>query len=100
MGSCCSKGEPLVSNAAPVASSTSSVNQTNAAGKGKAATTKEDQIALAFKAKRANVFTESVDVNSRRAFSAKNIHKTPRQEQIISEWFILFYFNCEKLVAI
>jgi hypothetical protein len=55
----------------------------------KASGGKEDQIALAFKAKRANVFTQSVDIDTRRAFSAKNIPKTPKQETLISTKFIL-----------
>lgn len=45
---------------------------------------KEDQIALAFKAKRANVFSESVETDTRRAFAAKNIPKSPKQELLIS----------------
>ncbi len=47
---------------------------------------KEAQIALAFKAKRANVFTESVDTNTRRAFKAKVIPKSAAQEMSIREF--------------
>jgi hypothetical protein len=46
--------------------------------------TKEDQIKLALKTKRGNVFTESYNPDERRAFSAKVIPKSPVQETIIS----------------
>lgn len=44
---------------------------------------KEDKIELAFKAKRANIFTEGVDF-SREAFSQKNVNKTDKQKHLIS----------------
>ena len=44
---------------------------------------KEDKIELAFKAKRANIFTEGVDF-SREAFSQKNVQKTDKQKHLIS----------------
>ena len=50
---------------------------------------KEDQIALAFKAKRANVFTQSVDPAARREFKAKNFPKTPQQLNLIRKYTIL-----------
>jgi len=43
---------------------------------------KEDKIELAFKAKRANIFTEGVDF-SREAFSQKKVHKTDKQKHLI-----------------
>lgn len=72
----------LVNN--PSASNNNTKGSSTSAGGGPAAPgSKESQIALAFKAKRANVFTASVDVDVRRAFSAKNIPKTPKQEMLI-----------------
>lgn len=43
----------------------------------------EDKVELAFKAKRANVFTEGVDFESREAYVEKNIPKTTKQEKLI-----------------
>lgn len=43
---------------------------------------KEDKIELAFKAKRANVFTEGIDFE-RRAFSIKRVPKNAKQTQQI-----------------
>jgi hypothetical protein len=43
---------------------------------------KEDKIELAFKAKRANVFTEGVDFG-RKAFSLKTVPKNAKQTQTI-----------------
>lgn len=51
---------------------------------------KEQQVQLAFKAKRGNVFTASVDDDTRRVFSAQNIPKTQKQEKIISKnWNVM-----------
>ena len=107
MGCCASSQEskPLnsassssssTSSASPAAKSAASGSLTGT-GSSSTKTTKEDQIALALRSKRGNVFTESVDADSRRAFSAKNIPKTPAQEQIISKTKIKFtnnYFYC------
>jgi hypothetical protein len=103
MGCCSSQPDTsssrnLVQN--PTASngpSTTSTTASKAAGTsasspgGAAASAKETQIALAFKAKRANVFTASVDTDTRRAFSAKNIPKTPKQELAIRKCQHLVY---------
>jgi hypothetical protein len=48
---------------------------------------KEDQIKLALKTKRANIFTESVNVDERRAFHAKVVPKTPAQENVIRTYY-------------
>lgn len=47
---------------------------------------KEDKIELAFKAKRANVFTEGVDLG-RNAFSIKRLPKNAKQTQLICKSF-------------
>jgi hypothetical protein len=89
MGCCSSQPDSptnrnLVSNpAAAAASKPAAAASTAAAGNNSTANAKESQIALAFKAKRANVFTASVDTDTRRAFHAKNIPKTPKQELAI-----------------
>ena len=49
-------------------------------------TKKEDKIELAFKIKRNNVFTESVDLE-RLGYVAKNIPKTPKQKKIICKYY-------------
>ncbi len=82
-GTSSSSSSSSSSPAATTAAATSSKSSTDAAVRS-VSKTREDQIALALKSKRANVFTESVDADSRRAFAAKNIPKTPAQEQIIS----------------
>lgn len=46
-------------------------------------TKKEDKIELAFKVKRANIFTEGVDFG-RDAFCVKKIPKTEKQSKLIS----------------
>jgi hypothetical protein len=45
---------------------------------------KEEHIKIAFKAKRGNVFTQSISPEVRRTFVAKCFPKTPEQERIIS----------------
>jgi hypothetical protein len=45
---------------------------------------REEQIKLAFKAKRGNVFTQSIAPEVRRTFVAKSFPKTAEQDQIIS----------------
>lgn len=47
---------------------------------------KEDKIELAFKAKRANIFTEGVDLG-RNAFSVKHIPKNAKQTQLICKLY-------------
>lgn len=91
MGCCQSTDAAGTISNAPT--STANPAAQGASGKPAGTTAKEDQIALAFKAKRANVFSESVDVDTRRAFSARNIPKTPKQEQIIREFKSIFVFN-------
>lgn len=49
---------------------------------------KEDKIELAFKAKRANIFTEGVDLG-RNAFSIKHIPKNAKQTQLICKLSIV-----------
>lgn len=44
---------------------------------------KEEHINLAFKAKRGNVFTPSIEPEIRRTFIAKCYPKTPEQEELI-----------------
>lgn len=44
---------------------------------------KEEHISLAFKAKRGNVFTPSIEPEIRRTFVAKCYPKSPEQEEII-----------------
>lgn len=81
---------PSASSPAPAAASKPAAPASSGGSSGPAAASaKETQIALAFKAKRANVFTASVDTDTRRAFAAKNIPKTPKQELAISKSFHL-----------
>lgn len=47
------------------------------------ASVKEEQLKLAFKAKRLNVFNKSVEPEVRRTFRAQKYPKTPEQESII-----------------
>lgn len=44
---------------------------------------RETQVQLAFKAKRANVFTQSVETEDRRSFIPPSISKTAKQESTI-----------------
>lgn len=46
---------------------------------------KEDKIELAFKVKRANIFTEGVDLG-REAYVQKRIPKTEKMMKVISKW--------------
>ena len=55
---------------------------------------KEEHINLAFKAKRGNVFTPSIDPEIRRTFIAKCYPKTPEQEDII-----LLFVNFSRLFS-
>lgn len=50
------------------------------------ASVKEEQLKLAFKAKRLNVFNKSVEPEVRRTFRAQKIAKTPEQENIIRKF--------------
>jgi hypothetical protein len=54
---------------------------------------KEDKIELAFKAKRANVFTEGVDLG-RNAFSIKRVPKNAKQTQLIRKCPRLLICRC------
>ena len=70
---CCSSTDssvPLTKNASSTAVS-----------KGKE-TKKEDKVELAFKVKRANIFTEGVDLG-REAFVQKRIPKTEKMQKLI-----------------
>ena len=82
MGCCSSTGSEAPLNNNPNSTSTSAATSTgaNAASKQKG---KEDKIELAFKAKRANVFTEGVDLESREAFVQKRIPKNAQQTKLI-----------------
>ena len=55
------------------------------------ANVKEEQLKLAFKAKRLNVFNKSVEPEVRRTFRAQKFPKTPEQESIIRKFIICFY---------
>ena len=66
---CCSSTESLLSNR--------NDKKNNQGAK------KEDKIELAFKVKRANIFTEGVDFG-RDAFCVKKIPKTEKQSKLIS----------------
>lgn len=99
MGCCASKDESSTPAKDPTSSSGNASNPvTSKAGgattKSKSAadssSVKEEQIQLAFKAKRANLFAQSADSNVRREFTAQNIPKTPQQTQIISEIYNFF----------
>lgn len=76
MGCCQSKDSQLPLNKDAVSSSS------GAKGAGK---NQEEKIELAFRAKRANIFTEGVDFESRDAFVHKRIAKTAKQSTIISK---------------
>ncbi len=79
---CCSS----TSSESPINNNPSSTSNNGAAGAnnagGKQQKGKEDKIELAFKAKRANIFTEGVDLN-RNAFVKRAIPKTPAQAKTI-----------------
>lgn len=53
---------------------------------------REEQLKLAFKAKRLNVFNKSVEPEVRRTFRAQKIPKTPEQEEIISMFLYMINF--------
>lgn len=61
-------------------------SQTSSTGRETSAK-KEDKIELAFKVKRANIFTEGVDLG-REAFVQKRIPKTEKQMKVISKFYI------------
>ena len=73
MGNCCSTNSD---SKQPLKRNEKNISNSNAQKK-------EDKIELAFKAKRANIFTEGVDF-SREAFSQKKFPKTERQKHLIS----------------
>jgi hypothetical protein len=87
---CCSSSNQQASNNSPSSPppATSSATPSKERSLKKSVTDeslKENQIAIAFKAKRGNVFHESMDPSERRGFAPKNIPKTAKQEQIIRE---------------
>jgi len=55
------------------------------------ANVKEEQLKLAFKAKRLNVFNKSVEPEVRRTFRAQKIPKTPEQESIIRKFLFISF---------
>lgn len=81
MGCCSSTSSEAPLNNNP-SSTANAGNSASNAGKQKG---KEDKIELAFKAKRANVFTEGVDLN-RNAFVKRNVPKTPAQANAICKF--------------
>ncbi len=88
MGCCSSTSSeaPLNNNPSSTGNAAGGANAAAAAGKQKG---KEDKIELAFKAKRANVFTEGVDLN-RHAFVKRTIPKNPAQTKTICEFDFSF----------
>ena len=92
MGCCSSTGSEAPLNSSPNSASNTAAaaNNANSAAKAKG---KEDKIELAFKAKRANVFTEGVDLESRAAFVQKRIPKNPQQTKVISKFSYFYLIN-------
>lgn len=87
MGCCASNGSSAPLNSGNTNSNAN--NRQSKAGGGK----KEDKIELAFKVKRANIFTEGVDLG-RQAYVEKKISKTAKQSKLICK--ILQMFNHSK----
>jgi hypothetical protein len=57
----------------------------------------EEKIELAFKAKRANIYTVGIDIERERdTFVQKRVFKTPKQAKTISQFNLLLLqlFNC------
>jgi hypothetical protein len=73
MGCCNSKDEPLNTRG----SANLTVKDIN--------TKKEDKVELAFRVKRANIFTEGVDDYGRETYIQKKIPKSEKQQKIICE---------------
>lgn len=86
MGCCLSSGAEESRPITAGSSASAPSGSTTANRKGK-----EDKIELAFKAKRANIFTEGVDFG-RNAFSIKKVNKNAKQTQLIRKFTELKFF--------
>jgi hypothetical protein len=58
---------------------------------------KEDKIELAFKAKRANIFTQGVDLE-RQAFSIRHTQKNEQHTKLICKFNIFLHFGLVLLI--
>ena len=83
MGCCASSGSSVPLNSGNVNSNA------NRQSRGAGAHKKEDKIELAFKVKRANIFTEGVDLG-RQAYVEKKIPKSSKQSKTICEYDVFF----------
>ncbi len=86
MGCCSSNGSQAPLNSGN-ANSNANNRQSKAGGQ-----KKEDKIELAFKVKRANIFTESVDLG-RQAYVEKKIPKSAKQTKAICETNFIFVIS-------